>query len=116
MRIGDLANHTEASVRSLRYYEDRGLLDSSRAPSGQRHYGPGAVNRVQLIRQLLGAGLTTAAIADVLPCVSDPGVQTEHLTRRLIEERDRIDGEIAQRRTTRAALQRLIEAAPPIRP
>ncbi|MFI7132248.1 MerR family DNA-binding transcriptional regulator [Nonomuraea sp. NPDC050153] len=36
MRIGDLAKRTEASVRSLRYYEEQGMLSSQRSASGQR--------------------------------------------------------------------------------
>lgn len=38
MRVGELSRRTGASVRSLRYYEECGLLASERAASGQRHY------------------------------------------------------------------------------
>ncbi|NED82406.1 MerR family DNA-binding transcriptional regulator, partial [Streptomyces sp. SID11233] len=34
MKIGELARRTGASVRSLRYYEQQGLLDSTRTPGG----------------------------------------------------------------------------------
>ncbi|MGH3121741.1 MAG: MerR family DNA-binding transcriptional regulator, partial [Streptosporangiaceae bacterium] len=34
MRIGELASKTGASVRSLRYYEQQGLLAAERSPSG----------------------------------------------------------------------------------
>lgn len=114
MRIGELSRQTGASVRSLRYYEHRELLIAQRSPGGQRLYDPSAVERVRLIRQLLSAGLTTNVIADVLPCMSNPGTQTTELTARLMNERDRLDDEIAERNLTRAALQGLIDAAPPV--
>ncbi|GAA4766856.1 MerR family transcriptional regulator [Microbacterium gilvum] len=112
MRVGDLSRRTGASVRSLRYYEQRGLIDATRTASGQRRYESSVIDRVLLIRQLLDAGLGTAAIADVLPCMAHPESQTAQLTRRLIVERDRLTDEIAQRVATRDALGQLIDAAP----
>ncbi len=114
MRIGDLSQRTGASVRSLRYYEERGLIAPERSQSGQRQYAESDVNRVAIIRQLLGAGLSTETIDDVLPCIADPGSQTSLLTERLISERDRIDNEIAQRVATRRALTTIIETSPPL--
>lgn len=114
MRIGELSQRTGASVRSLRYYEERGLIAPDRSPSGQRHYADSDVSRVAVIRQLLGAGLSTETVNDVLPCMADPGSQTSLLTRRLIVERERIDDEIAQRVATRQALTTIIQASPPL--
>ncbi len=109
MRVGELSRRTSASVRSLRYYEECGLIVATRSGGGQRHYDD-VVARVSLVRQLLAAGLATSAIIDVLPCLAEPSSQTSALTERLIEERDRLAEEIAQR----AALERIIESAPPL--
>ncbi|MFJ6456207.1 MerR family DNA-binding transcriptional regulator [Paenarthrobacter sp. NPDC091669] len=38
MRIGELATKTSVSVRSLRYYEQQGLLKPQRTASGHRDY------------------------------------------------------------------------------
>lgn len=69
MRIGELAERTGASVRSLRYYEEQGLLAAARSPSGQRHYGDEAVERVRFVRRLYAAGLSSRDVALLLPCV-----------------------------------------------
>ncbi|WP_026120001.1 MerR family transcriptional regulator [Nocardiopsis potens] len=109
MRIGELAGRTGASVRSLRYYEEQGLLASDRTPSGQRVYGEYAVERVLLLRSLYDAGLTSSAIAEVLPCVDSPGsMETDAAWRRMAAERERIDARIKDLVRTRDALDGLI--------
>ncbi|WP_150460432.1 MerR family transcriptional regulator [Nesterenkonia ebinurensis] len=112
MRIGELAQRTGASIRSLRYYEECGLILPTRSASGQRYYEESDVDRITVIRQLLAAGLGTAAIDDVLPCMTEPSTQTSLLTARLVQERDRLNEEIDQRVATREALTRIIEVSP----
>jgi len=112
MRIGELSRRTNVSPRSLRYYEEQGLLTSSRSEAGQRHYAEGGVQRVALIRQLFDAGLSSRVIATVLPCVDLPDdldVAEETFTA-MMRERDRIDAGIADLVETRDALDVLIKA------
>jgi DNA-binding transcriptional MerR regulator len=56
--IGELAAQTETTTRALRYYEEQGLLESDRTPSGYRVYSPDAVTRVRNVRDLLASGFT----------------------------------------------------------
>jgi DNA-binding transcriptional MerR regulator len=73
MRIGELAERTGVSARSLRHYEAQGLITAARCPNDYREYGEDAVELVRRIRWLLAAGLPTAAIREVLPCThADP--------------------------------------------
>ena len=108
MRIGDLATETQVSVRALRYYEEQGLLASTRSDSGQRHYGTGAVGRVRLIQQLYGAGLSSKTIAELLPCV-DAQVSTPESRARLLAERDRISAQIDELILARDRLSDIID-------
>jgi DNA-binding transcriptional MerR regulator len=112
MRIGELSRRTGVSQRSLRYYEEQGLLTSSRSDAGQRHYSDADVQRVSLIRQLLDAGMSSRVIASVLPCVetpSDAGVVEEAFAT-MTRVRERIDADIAHLIETRDALDLLIRA------
>lgn len=117
MRIGELSARTGASVRSLRYYEEQGLLGSVRSTGGQRHYRDADVERVRLLQRLYGAGLSSRTIAAVLPCVDAP---SEHASddayARLIEERDRLDAHIVDLTRTRDSLDALIETNRRTRP
>ena len=62
MRIGELARRTGVSLRSLRYYEARGLLSAQRLENGYRSYQEEDVERVFEIQQYLSMGLTTDQI------------------------------------------------------
>jgi DNA-binding transcriptional MerR regulator len=108
VRIGDLASMTRVSVRALRYYEEQGLLTATRSGSGQRLYENAAVDRVRLIQQLYGAGLSSKTIADLLPCV-DAKVSTPESRERLAAERDRINTQIAELIIARDRLNDIIE-------
>lgn len=51
--IGELAERAGATVKSVRFYSDRGLLpESGRSSGGHRRYGPEALDRLRLIRSL----------------------------------------------------------------
>lgn len=69
MQIGELAQRTGASRRSIRYYEQQGLLEARRTARGWRVYDEGDVHRVLNVRELIGVGLTVADIRQVVPCL-----------------------------------------------
>lgn len=62
MRIGEVATLTRVTTRTLRYYEELGLIapDLREAPTQGRRYSAEAIQRVRRIRemqQFLGVGL-----------------------------------------------------------
>lgn len=107
MRIGDLAARAGVSVRSLRYYEEQGLLAAARTASGQRTYDQAAVDRVRLVQQLYAAGLSSRTIAQLMPCV-DAGVATPESEALLTRERDRITAQMAELQAARDRLDEVI--------
>lgn len=66
LTIGELARQTGASVRSLRHYEQSGLLASRRGANGYRYFDPRAVEFVGRIRILLRNGFTLEEIRPVV--------------------------------------------------
>ncbi|MFG3256094.1 MerR family transcriptional regulator [Streptomyces sp. NPDC048172] len=112
MRIGELAGRTGVSVRSLRYYEEQGLLASSRSASGQRHYTGGDAERVALIQRLYAAGLSSRTIVGLLPCVDAPSEENSDASLlRMEEERERLSRHIAELLHTRDTLDGVIASA-----
>ncbi|MEU0988837.1 MerR family transcriptional regulator [Streptomyces sp. NPDC005953] len=85
MRIGELAEQIGASTRSLRYYEEQGLLAPSRDSNGYRVYDDVALVRAINIKELLAVGLTTEDVLHYLKrgCLDRP-----------LEESRRCNGEL----------------------
>jgi DNA-binding transcriptional MerR regulator len=109
VRIGDLAAQAGVSVRSLRYYEEQGLLSSTRSASGQRTYVASDVERVRFVQRLYTAGLSSRTIVDLLPCVDAPSEESaDHAWTRMAEERARLDEHITELLRTRDALDEVI--------
>ncbi len=69
MKIGELSKRTGVSVRSLRYYEQQGLITSARLDNGYRDYHNLAVEQVNTIKFYLELGLSTEQISGFLHCV-----------------------------------------------
>jgi DNA-binding transcriptional MerR regulator len=118
MRIGELARRTGVGERSLRYYEQQGLLVSSRTAGGQRDYAEKAVDRVIHIQELFAAGLSSRTIVGLLPCMRDSdGGPAPHATTRLVDEltaeRERLDRTIRELAGSREVLDGVIDAVRP---
>lgn len=116
MRIGELADRTGVSVRSLRYYETKGLLVPERGPGGQRDYDDAAVDRVRRIQQMYAAGLNSDTVGELLPCIHDRdgapnATATPFLVDKLTEERARIQQALDDLHRTRDVLDGVLRAA-----
>ncbi|WP_030245536.1 MerR family transcriptional regulator [Streptomyces sp. NRRL S-350] len=116
MRIGELARRTGVSERSLRYYEQQGLLVARRTQGGHREYPEAAVDRVVHIQELFAAGLHSRTIHRLLPCMRDSDgspneVATPLLVEELTAERERIDRMIDDLLRSREVLDEVIATA-----
>jgi MerR family Zn(II)-responsive transcriptional regulator of zntA len=68
MRISELAQATGVSIRSLRHYEQKGLLHPRRLDNGYRDYDEVAINHVRVIQFYLGLDLNMDEIRRVVNC------------------------------------------------
>ncbi|MEV0700788.1 MerR family transcriptional regulator [Saccharopolyspora sp. NPDC050389] len=112
--MGEFARRTGVSPRLLRYYEQQGLIRPSRRPSGYREYSEGDVATVRGIRMLLAAGLNTATISELLPCMVNDGQTLSPACSGMLpdlnRERERIDEAVASLLAARDALDTIIDA------
>src|SRR3954467_1694500 len=86
LTINEAAETTGWSPRMLRYIESAGLIEPPRTASGYRVFGPGELQRLRTLRELLArfdCGLTDVAFAKRLE--SEPELSAEF--RRWLEER-----------------------------
>ncbi|MFF7726944.1 MerR family transcriptional regulator [Streptomyces sp. NPDC008001] len=65
--IGELAERAGVTVKTVRFYSDRGLLpEAGRSAGGHRRYGPEALDRLRLIRSLRTLDLPVPDVGRVL--------------------------------------------------
>ncbi|MDW6059793.1 MerR family transcriptional regulator [Streptomyces sp. FXJ1.4098] len=65
--IGQLARRTGLTVKTIRFYSDRGIVaPTDRSPAGYRLYGIDAVARLELVRTLRELGLDLATVRKVV--------------------------------------------------
>ncbi|GCD43401.1 MerR family transcriptional regulator [Streptomyces paromomycinus] len=114
MRMGEFSRRTGVSQRLLRYYEEQGLLKPSRRASGYREFAEEDIATVRGIRMLLGAGLGTTTIAELMPCMIDDGQilapACSGMLPDLHRERERIDEAVAGLLAAREKLDAVIAA------
>ena len=85
MQIGQLSKATGVPVRTIRFYEDKGILPAARRTASQyRDYDDDAVGSLRFLRAAQDAGLTLSEIATILAIRAQgeaPCVHTRELLR-----------------------------------
>lgn len=109
MKIGELAARTGVSVRSLRYYEEKGALRPTRTASGYRVFDDSAVGTVAHIQTLLAAGLGMDLISEILSCMSGETSLLAGCRERLLHERRRMTADIDRLSSARSTLDGLLD-------
>lgn len=112
MRIGDLARRTGLTVKTLRFYEQTGVLPAAvRLPSGYRDYDDSALARLRFVKAAQAAGLTLAEVRQVIAVRNDDGPPCQHVTGLLDARAADLDRRIAEFTLLRADIVRLRDRA-----
>jgi DNA-binding transcriptional MerR regulator len=107
MRIGELAAAARTTTKTLRFYEESGLLpQTERAANGYRDYGPDALSRLDFIRRGRVAGLSLAQIREVIDIRDGGDAPCQHVHQLFTARVADIDRQIADLHALRAALVR----------
>jgi DNA-binding transcriptional MerR regulator len=92
-KIGELASLLEMSPRTIRYYEEIGLLNSvKRVEGGKRIYTEKDLQRLKFIKRLKHLGLTLSEMAEL------EGIYQVHRTNRKVLSRllELMDGHVVK--------------------
>ncbi|MEV1084720.1 heavy metal-responsive transcriptional regulator [Streptomyces sp. NPDC050211] len=112
MRIGDLAATSGLTTKTIRFYEQAGLLsEPPRTPGGYRDYPERTAQRLAFIRDAQGARLILVEIRAVLALRDDGSSPCAHVTALIDRHLADIDRRLAELRKTRTALRALAERA-----
>ena len=112
MRIGELAERAGTSARTLRYYEQHGLLSARRRSNGYREYDEVDLRLVREIRSLLEVGFNLEETRPFVECLrsgrrtgAECPASIEALGRKLSD----LDGCIARLLAARAQISQQLE-------
>ncbi len=87
MKIGELAERAGTSVKTIRYYDDVGVLPAQeRTPSGYRLYGEDALDRYRFVRTAQAVGFKLGEIR-AIGALRDQDQAPCEVVARLIERR-----------------------------
>lgn len=114
--IGEVETQSGIPIKTIRYYEELGLLRSSgRTQGGFRQFSPEVLNRLLFIKRVQGLGLSLQEIKEIL-AIYDQGVPPcsevkEELQAKLVQ----IDQQIEQLQTFRTELRKLLSSKQQVR-
>jgi len=117
MKIGEVAQRAGVSTKTIRYYENIGLLaEPARSANGYRDYDEPTISRLLFIRDAQATGLTLTEITSILE-LRDEGHSTCHHVIELLERHlADLDQHIATLRKTRDQLARMTHRAKSLDP
>lgn len=94
--IGDLSKRTDVPVKTIRYYEDFGILDKpKRTESEYRVYGQKDIDKLLFVKKAKELGLKLSEIKEII-CCADEGLKPccslvrNLFTRKIREYEDKI--------------------------
>ena len=109
LTIGTLSQRSGVAPSALRFYEDEGLIHSTRTAGGQRRYGRDTLRRVAFLRVAQRVGLTLEEIREALASLPERRTPTEKDWGRLARSwRPRLDAQIALLESLRDGLDQCI--------
>lgn len=110
--IGELAHHCGLTVKTLRYYEDIGVLAApARTAGGYRDYEEDALGRLEFVRAAQAVGLTLGEIREVIAFRERGEVPCSHVLELILHHAAEVDRRIAELQHLRADLDRLARRA-----
>ena len=112
MLIGELSQRSGVPTKTLRFYEDAGVLPPpGRTASGYRDYDADALDRLAFLRSAQAAGLTLAEIRGVIAIRDGGSSPCSHVVELLDAKAAAVTQQLAELRKLKRELDRLRDQA-----
>ena len=109
MKIGELSKKSKCSPKTIRFYEEIGVLDKAeRDANGYRMYAEEALKQLQFIRNSQSAGFALKEIAQILLIRKNGDIPCQHVKELLDNHLDDVVNRINELRKIQVELERLI--------
>jgi DNA-binding transcriptional MerR regulator len=112
MKIGELARRTGMTAKTIRFYEQAGVLPApARTEAGYRDYGPEILDRLDFVRRAQSAGLSLRDIRQVLAIADRGDAPCEHVASILQARLDQARATLAELAALETHLVSLLDHA-----
>jgi len=110
MNVGAAARRSGLPAKTIRYYEDIGLISPARAGNGYRDYSGDDIHRLAFLRRARGLGFSIEQCRQLMELYRDRG-RASHDVREIASNHvTAIEEKIRELETMRATLRALIHA------
>lgn len=109
MNIGTAAQQSGLPPKTIRYYEDIGLLTADRAANGYRDYSSEDVHRLRFVQRSRSLGFSVEECRQLLSLYTDRDRASADVKAIAIEKLGEIDRKIAELTGLREMLGHLVE-------
>ena len=110
MNIGDVAERSGVPAKTIRYYEDIGLVTPLRDSNGYRAFREAEVHKLAFLGRARAIGFTIEDCRNLLQLYEDESRTSAEVKEIAVEHLDRIDQKVADLREMRDTLSALIES------
>jgi MerR family copper efflux transcriptional regulator len=112
MKIGEVAARAGVPAKTIRFWEQQGLLaDPARTPAGYRDYSTEVVDRLTFIRHAQSAGFRLDQVRQVLDIGDSGDAPCQHVSHLIDERLAQVEERLAELEETRDKLRVLARRA-----
>lgn len=110
MNVGTAARRAGLPAKTIRYYEDIGLISPARAANGYRDYSDDDIHRLSFLRRARGLGFSIEDCRQLMALYRDKA-RASHDVREIARNHiDAIEEKVRELQGMRATLQKLVHA------
>ncbi|SOE17215.1 Cu(I)-responsive transcriptional regulator [Hoeflea halophila] len=109
MNIGEAADATSLPVKTIRYYEDIGLIKPVRAANGYRDYSSSDVHRLAFIQRSRSLGFSIDECRSLLSLYEDKARASSDVKALALEKIVEIDRKLKELKSLRNTLRTLAD-------
>lgn len=110
MNISEAARRSGLSAKTIRYYEDIGLIDpASRGENGYRRYESGSLEQLQFLARARDVGFDIDECRQLLDLQLDSNRQSRHARSLVLEKSEQLQGKIDKLQSMQKVLQNMAQ-------
>ena len=110
MNVSQAARHSGLPAKTIRYYEEAGLIAPGRAMNGYRDYSTEDVHRLAFLKRARGLGFSIEDCRQLMALYRDRGRASQDVRRIAVAHVAAIEEKVRELESMRRTLDRLIHA------